>query len=92
MVRPKLRSRSLRRKKVRTPGNRLITQYKKRRPKVAKCAICKKPLHGVPRLNPTDMRKLAKTKRRPERPYGGNLCSSCMRDLLRKTVRNTFKS
>ena len=91
MVRPKLRSRSLRRKKVRTPGNRSITQYKKRRPKVAKCGICGKPLHGVPRLNPADMRKLAKTKRRPERPYGGNLCSSCMRDLLRKTVRDSFK-
>ena len=92
MVRPKLRSRSKRRKKTRTPGNRLITQYKKRRPKIAKCGICGKPLHGVPRLNPVDMRKLAKTKRRPERPYGGNLCSSCMRDLLRKTVRDTFKS
>ena len=91
MVRPKLRSRSLRRRKVRTPGNRLITQYKKRRPKSAKCAICKKPLHGVPRLNPVDMGKLAKTKRRPERPYGGNLCSGCMRDLLRKTVRDRFK-
>jgi len=91
MVRPRLRSRSLRRKKVRTPGNRSITHREKRRPKVAKCAICKKPLHGVPRLNPADMRKLAKTKRRPERPYGGNLCSSCMRDLLRKTVRDTFK-
>jgi len=92
MVRPKLRSRSLRRKKLRTPGNRLITHREKRRPKVAKCAICKKPLHGVPRLNPVDMKKLAKTKRRPERPYGGSLCSSCMRSLLRKTIRDTFKS
>jgi large subunit ribosomal protein L34e len=91
MVRPKLRSRSLKRKKVRTPGNRLITRYEKRRPHVAKCTICKKPLHGVPRLNPVELRKLAKTKRRPERPYGGNLCSSCMRDLLRKTARDTFK-
>ena len=91
MVRRRLRSRSLRRKKVRTPGNRLITQHKKRRPKIAKCGICRKPLHGVPRRNPADMRKLAKTKRRPERPYGGNLCSSCMRDLLRKTVRDTYK-
>jgi len=86
MVRPKLRSRSLRRKKVRTPGNKLIVRYEDRKPKITKCAICKKPLQGVPRLNPTDLRKLAKTKRRPERPYGGNLCSSCMRDLLRKNL------
>jgi len=91
MVRPQLRSRSLRRKRIRTPGNRLIVRYEDRRPKIAKCAICKKPLHGIPRLNPVDMRKLAKTKRRPERPYGGNLCSSCMRELLRKTVRDSFK-
>jgi large subunit ribosomal protein L34e len=87
MVRPALRSRSLRRIKVRTPGNNLVTQYKYRKPKIAKCAICKKPLQGVPRLNAADMRKLAKTKRRPERPYGGNLCSGCMRTLLRKVVR-----
>ena len=92
MVRPSLRSRSLKRKRVRTPGNRLITRYEYKKPKVAKCAICKKPLHGVPRINPVEMRKLAKSSRRPRRPYGGNLCSSCMRDLLRKTVRDTFKS
>jgi len=91
MVRPRLRTRTLKRKRVRTPGNRLVTHYKRKKPSVAKCAICKKPLHGVPRLNPVQMRKLAKSKRRPERPYGGNLCSSCMRDLLRKTVRDTFK-
>lgn len=91
MVRPALRSRSLRRKRTRTPGDRLITRYEWKKPKVAKCALCKKPLHGVPRRNPAQLRKLPKSSRRPERPYGGNLCSSCTRNLLRKTVRNTFK-
>jgi large subunit ribosomal protein L34e len=37
------------------------------------------------------MRKLAKTKKRPERPYGGNLCSECMREVFRKQVVEKFK-
>jgi large subunit ribosomal protein L34e len=86
MVKPHLRSRSLKRKKVRTPGKRLTTHYKSKKPGVAKCAICKKRLHGIPRLNQADMRKLAKTKKRPQRPYGGNLCSKCMRNLFKKSV------
>ncbi len=86
MVRPRLRTRSLKRKKVRTPGNRIVIHYERKKPKVAKCAVCGKPLLGVPRLNPSEMRKLPKTKKRPERPYGGNLCSECMRELFRKKV------
>jgi len=89
MVKPRLRTRSLKRKKVRTPGDRGVVHYRRKKPSSAKCAICKKPLHGVPRFNPSKIRKLAKTKRRPERPYGGNLCSSCMRKLLRKSVIET---
>jgi large subunit ribosomal protein L34e len=87
MVKPMLRTKSLKRKKVKTPGKRSVTHYKKEKPGVAKCAICKKPLHGVPRLNPLEMKKLPKTKKRPERPYGGNLCSKCMRGLFRRTAR-----
>lgn len=91
MVRPSLRSRGLRRKKVRTPGNKLVTHHERKKPGIARCAVCKKPLHGVPRLNPSEMRKLPKTKRRPERPFGGNLCSKCMRELFKKGIREIFK-
>jgi len=86
MVRPRLRTRSFKRKKVRTPGNRAVVHYRRKKTSIAKCAICKKSLHGIPRGSRTEIRKLAKTKRRPERPYGGNLCSSCMRKLFRKNV------
>jgi len=34
------------------------------------------------------MQKLAKTKKRPERPYGGNLCSKCMRSLMIDKARS----
>jgi len=86
MVKPRLRSRSKKRRKIRTPGKRSITHYKRKKPGIARCAVCKKPLHGVPRLNPPEMGKLPKTKKRPERPYGGNLCSKCMRDLFKKSL------
>jgi len=86
MVKPKLRSRSEKRRRVRTPGKKLVTHYKKKKSGIARCAVCKKPLHGVPRLNPSEMRKLSKSKKRPERPYGGNLCSKCMRDLFKKSL------
>ncbi|MDI6826412.1 MAG: 50S ribosomal protein L34e [Candidatus Aenigmarchaeota archaeon] len=86
MVKPMLRSRSIKKRRVRTPGNRLMTHFERKKPNVAKCGVCGKPLHGVPRLNPSGIRKLPKTKRRPERPYGGNLCSECMRKLFRKVL------
>ena len=70
MVKPMLRSRSIKRRKTRTPGKRLVTHYKKKKPGIARCAVCKKPLHGVPRLNPSGMGKLPKTKKRPEMNSG----------------------
>ena len=81
-----LRTRSLKRRKVRTPGNRVVTHYNMKKTKMAKCNICKKPLKGVPRVSISGMRKLPKSSRRPERPYGGNLCSRCMRRVFRRVV------
>ncbi len=89
MVKPRLRT--LKRKRVKTPGKKLVTHYKKEKPGIAKCAICKKPLHGVPRLNQSEMMSLPKTKKRPERPFGGNLCSKCMREVFRNSVRKIFE-
>jgi large subunit ribosomal protein L34e len=77
--------------KIRTPGNRLIIRVRGKKPSTAKCAKCKKPLSGVPRLRPSQLRKLPKTKRRPTRPYGGYLCSSCMRELIKEKVRKEFE-
>jgi large subunit ribosomal protein L34e len=88
MVQRMLRTRSVKKKRVRTPGNRLVTHYEMKKPNVARCSFCKKPLHGIPRVNPSRMRKLPKSSRRPERPYGGTLCSACTRLLLRKIVRD----
>lgn len=87
MVRRMLRSRSLKRRQTKVPGGRTVTHYRRRKPSDAKCANCGKDLKGVPRLRSFILRKLPKTKKRPERPYGGNLCSKCMREVFREKVR-----
>jgi large subunit ribosomal protein L34e len=73
--------------KKRIPTGKVVIKVKKKKPKIAKCALCGKPLHGVPRLRPSEMRKLAKTEKRPERPYGGYLCSRCSREFFREKAR-----
>jgi len=86
MPRPRYRSRSLRRVNVRTPGGRNIIRYEKRHKGFYKCAICGKPLAGVPR----DPKKYAKSSRRPERPYGGYICAECLTRELTLEVINRF--
>ena len=53
---------------VKVPGGNTKIQFKKKKPAKAKCAGCAKFLSGVPRELPTKMKKMAKTKKRPERP------------------------
>jgi large subunit ribosomal protein L34e len=86
--RPMYRSRSLRRVYVRLPGGETTIHYEKRRPGPARCAICGRPLNGVPRLRPSELRRLPKTAKRPERMYGGVICPSCLAKLIKKTVRS----
>ncbi len=87
MPRPALRTRSRRRVYVRTPGGRTVVHYEKRRPGPARCGMCGRPLAGVPRLRPVELRKLPKTKKRPERMFGGVLCPDCLTKVLKRTVR-----
>ena len=87
MPAPRLRSRSLRRVYQKVPGGRVSLQYKKRKPKAAHCGNCGAILKGVPRELPFKMKNMPKTKKRPERPYGGVLCSRCMREEIIRKAR-----
>lgn len=87
MTAPNKRSRTYRRSQVRMPGGENKVVYTLRKPKVAKCGNCNAVLHGAPRLRPNDLKKIAKTEKRPERPYGGVLCSSCARQKIKLMVR-----
>ncbi len=89
MPRPGLRTHSYRKVYRRTPGGRAVIHYEYRKPGIAKCAICGKPLNGVPRARPVELRNMAKTMKRPERPYGGYLCHRCLARLLKEAIRTT---
>lgn len=86
MVEGKKRSRSKRRVKVKLTRETVI-HYEDRRPKLARCGGCGAELKGVPRLKKSEITNIAKTKKRPERPFGGVLCSKCMRDKMREKIR-----
>ena len=90
MVNRQKRSRTLKRIQVKTPGGRVVTHYVK--PKFGKhhCAACGSVLEGVPRVRVAEMRKLGKTERRPERPFGGVLCSSCLRRKIINEARAPY--
>ncbi|MEM4762504.1 MAG: 50S ribosomal protein L34e [Desulfurococcaceae archaeon] len=88
MPRPMYRTRSWRRIIRRTPGGGVLVRYEKRRPSKAKCAICGRELHGVPSLRPYQLAKLAKTEKRPERPYGGYICPQCLSRGLKEAIRS----
>ena len=86
-MKPSKRSRSVKRVAKRTPGGRLVIHFKKKRAGYAKCAICKRELHGVARGRSSEIRKLPRNRRRVSRPYGGYLCSACMRAEIKRLVR-----
>ena len=83
----KYKSRTFRRGFVKVPGSKTKLHYKRRKPSKAKCANCGTVLKGVPRELPYKMRNLAKTKKRPQRPYGGVLCSKCTKQKLKEIIR-----
>ncbi|MEK6961237.1 MAG: 50S ribosomal protein L34e [Nanoarchaeota archaeon] len=76
------KSRTFRRVYVKTPGNRTVIHYRKRKPAKAKCAGCKKELSGTTRARSKELKRVAKTKCRPQRPFGGQYCSACARRTL----------
>ncbi len=82
MPRPSRKSKTLRKVKVRTPGKKTVTHYKKRQPGKATCTMCGDVLKGVANERPFRMKNIPKTKKRPERPYGGVLCSRCTRKTI----------
>ena len=87
MPAPRLRSRSLRKIFRKVPGGRTSVHFKNRKPKGARCGNCGATLKGIPREPSFTIRNLAKTKKRPERPYGGVLCSRCMRQEIINKIR-----
>ena len=87
MLPSKTKSRSFRRRRVKTPGGKVVMHYDRRAPSKLKCALCKKELHGIPRKIPSKFSNLPKSKKTVSRPYGGYLCSNCAREKIKESFR-----
>jgi large subunit ribosomal protein L34e len=83
MVEGAKRSGRFAKKNVVTPGGRNKRVFSERNPNPARCGGCGAVLKGIPR----DVQGLSKTQKRPERPFGGVLCGSCMREEIKLRVR-----
>ncbi len=60
---------------------------KPKKPSHAKCALCGAKLNAVPKLGSAGLSKLSKTEKRPERVFGGVLCTKCTRLVLKEHTR-----
>merc|ERR1711957_400235 len=67
---------------LRTPGGRLSTHVVKKKPSGPKCGDCKKKLHGIPALRPTEYKRIKKRERKVNRAYGGPRCGPCVRSRI----------
>ena len=67
---------------VKVPGGRTVIHFKKKKPGKAHCAECGSVLAGVPRESSLKMKNMAKTAKRPQRAFGGVLCSKCARKKI----------
>lgn len=79
----RFKSGRFRKSKVKLPGGRTTIRFSEQKPKGARCAQTGKRLHGVPRVRPVHARRMAKSAKRPERPFGGELSSEAMRKRIK---------
>ena len=71
----------------RLPGGKTIVRIISKKPSKAVCGSCGIVLHGVARGTNTARKNMSKSSKRPERPYGGVLCSKCSRLTFKKRIR-----
>ena len=91
MPEPRKRSRTLRRVKRKLPGSKTAMHYKLKKPSAHKCGVCGNVLKGTVRERPGKLKNVPKNQRRPDRPYGGVLCSKCSRSVIRAQARSEKK-
>lgn len=81
MVAGRLKSRSLRRVKVKTPSG-TVTHYRQRNRAIPKCAVTKKPLRGIPRGTNRQFKNLNKSQKTVSRPYGGYMSHEALKQKI----------
>ncbi len=86
MVRPSIRSGK--RKLHKSISGDFSWRSVRKQPNYHICAICKAKLHGTPTGSRVEIRRLSKSQRSPQRPFGGQLCSSCTRNKFKLSARS----
>jgi len=74
-------------KKYTSPGGEKRISYHKKKHMKLKCAGCGKELLGVS----TDLKKVSKSQRVPNRPYAGIYCGSCTRKNIKTNILERIK-
>ena len=87
MVRKSIRSGK--RKLVKTPSGKFYFKSIKKKANYPHCATCNRVLPGVARGTRVEVRRMSLSERKPNRPYGGQICSPCLRRKLIKANRLT---
>lgn len=89
MVRPALRSRSLRKVTRKIPGGRSVIQYKSKRPKKGACATTGQALKGAASKKASALKSSSRSSKRPSRPFGGKLSASAARVIMKNRARSS---
>jgi large subunit ribosomal protein L34e len=82
MVKPKDRSRSVKRVFSRTPGGKTVLHFKAGKTRRGACRLCSGILGGV-EITPG----IAKSKKVPSRMFAGQLCGRCCAKIIKMKSR-----
>ncbi|KNA04744.1 hypothetical protein SOVF_196870 [Spinacia oleracea] len=74
---------------VKTPGEKLVYQTTKKRASGPKCTVIGKRIQGIPHLRPNEYKRsrLPRDRRIVNRPYGGVLSGSAVRERIIRAFR-----
>lgn len=73
-------------RRVRTPGSKVVVHYVGKKPKGVYAphdsCDCGKRINGIPKLASQKYHVLSRRQKTVSRPYGGVLCSGCVRERI----------
>lgn len=85
---PKRSERTKKKRYRRRISGKVRVDYIKGKLGKQKCAICKGVMQGVPHgKKKSEIRKLAKSKKRPSVMFGGVLCGSCRNVVFEEAIK-----